>query len=583
VLRRYSARLAGERPLFAGDALKRCSARLAGELPLFAGIAIGWHLLRARGRAFTPMRFPAGFDWSEYLPASWMMVHRIDVGFPRFRNPLYPWIAGHLGERLGDYPWAAVVLSSIGMCLVVLAAGLGARALSTAWAGGVAAASVPLVHSAAQASRWVNEYPLLAGVTGLTFAFGACAARWPGWAWTTAAGLAAGLAWGIDDRSIPAVAAAALLVAIGAARRSGSIRWILPVLFLAGAALGPLSIRTLSIAPKLEPRAQLRAQRENALRGIRDSHIPALVQACATEPLYGLPSIPALRRPCARALLRENLRTAPLELPFGLRLTLLALPFALLPARRGVGSVLASIAVFGAALSSLAVMALWVMVPDRYILHFAAPLAMIVPVALSRLLETAAPRAVAGWLVPPAPVLAGVWAFAGVNHGRPPAPLDDAPQSQALGAMLETLRARVGPSDTLLDCSAMGLETALLPRQYHAAPLNLYGNDMRRCIEWLDAPERRTGARWLVTTVRCPFAPPPPGSPEARRIETCMACTPVPGPSIELPCPHGVQVRACPIGLPRDVPTDRWERIATGYSGWSCLNTLVLWRWKGGG
>ena len=80
------------------------AAPLRLELPWLLGVLAGQVGLVVRGHAFTPMAFPAGHDWFEYLGDAWMAVHRVDLGFHAYRSALYPWAVGTLGEWLGSSP-----------------------------------------------------------------------------------------------------------------------------------------------------------------------------------------------------------------------------------------------------------------------------------------------------------------------------------------------------------------------------------------------------------------------------------------------------------------------------------------------
>jgi len=576
------------------------------EWPLVAGVVAGWALLVDRGRAFVLMHAPAGFDWSEYLQAAWMVVHRADHGYPAFRNPLYPWLLGALGEAVGSYPVAALLLASVGTFLVVLAAGVGARALASPWAGAVAALSVPFVHDTAVASRWVNLYPLLGGATGMGVALALCAWRWPRVGLALASGLLGGVAWGIDNRALPVVLASFVLVGLGAVglgavgpgavgpgargseggegSRWGRGRWRfggLAVAFSLGASVGPVATHVLAIAPSRPMVEQVRLQRENDLRGIVGSGVRTLAEACRDEPKYETPSWTALRRPCARALVAYNLEGLPHRLPFGMTWTLLLLPLCWLPAGRGWRGAVAGLVLTGVAVAPLAFLSAWTMLPDRYVLQFAAPIAMLVPVGVFRFLGTVVPGRVRFWAEAPAALALGLVVAFQVDHGRPPPPLNEDGRYRALAALLDTLHEVLGPDDVLLDCSARGIETALLPRMYHAPPPNLTGNDTIRCMAWLEAPERTSGRRWVVTGVRCPFPPSPPGSLEAADVSRCRSCFAVPGPSLDVRCPHGDRVGHCPVCRDATVPRDRWKLEKWYYSGYSCIDTLLLFRWRG--
>jgi hypothetical protein len=614
-------------------------------------MALGWLLLIIRGHAFVLMRFPAGHDWFEYLADAWMAWHRIDLGYPTLRGALYPFVLAALGERIG-YAHAALLLSSISMLTVVAAAGLGARALAGPWAGAVAAASIPLVNLYAESSRWVNLYPTLAAVFGATLALGACAARWPRAGLALATGLAGGLSAGLDARGLLAWASAALLVGVGASRLpSTRPRVLLAALFLLGSMPGPMAARAVALKPAMAAPAHSIILRRDAMPMFRNR--PELAAACGHEPAGEPLSLEALRRPCARALLRYNAGVLDRFLPFGLWGSLALLGMALLPGRSGWRGSVASAAVLGSALPLLLLPSLWVVLPDRYLFPVAVPLMMLPPVGAARALRSVWPAFRPGNATPapqrlrvpapdappaastattPADALAVLLIAAWLLHlwaGLPPVErLESHVLWAAKGEMIMRIQDLVRPGDTLLDCSSMAIEAALLPRRFHVDPPSLSGVDLERCGRWLEAPEHGAGAAWIVTGVRCE-APPvtpaetlkttateapgttateapgtlkavPPGaaesntatptgpssatrgaasSPEASPSEP--PCHPALVPREARPCAHGLEPWRCSRCSFEARAGHRWVLVFEAVKRPDRDGSLQLWRWAG--
>ena len=490
------------------------------EAPWLLGVLLGLVGLWWRGHAFVPLPYLSSYDWMEYVPSAWMVTHGVDMGgYATWRNPLYPAILGHIGEWT-TYNDAAWLIASVCMSLVVLSAGLGARALATPWAGFLAAVTVPTINPWAEASRWATLYPMLTATTGLTLAFGAAFYRWGHPALGAIGALAAGLALGIDFRGLAMVALMAVLVLLSwqRHRRAGAVGLAIALL-----AIGPGLNGALAVSQQKGTDTAVQTQRALEVQLAVDSGDMDLVRACRDEPTdEAYPSPSALARPCAWAFVRDNLDRFKDQAPFGVTLTLLSLPLVLLGDNRGWRASLNSLLVFGAGWGAMFLMAVWARLNVHHFVQFAVPISMVVPVAASRLLATTT-------FARTERLLQALFAFAGAAWlwtsgpwaGKPVDDLARAEQNQILGWMLSGVDMHVDlpAGDQLLDCSGLGVEAALLPLRLNDGLPNFQTSvTTARCREWINTERSSRGRRWLITRQEPGFSGPP--SPPWIKVES---------------------------------------------------------------
>ena len=481
------------------------------EAPWIVGVLLGLVGLWWRGHAFVPTPYISAYDWMEYVPSAWMVTHGVDLGgYATWRNPLYPAILGHVGEVIG-YNEATWLLSSIAMSLVVISAGLGARALAGPWAGMLAAVTVPLINPWAEASRWATLYPMLTAATGAALALGAAFARWGHPLAAFGAAAAAGLALGIDFRGIVLVLAVLALMAVHLTQK----RDIRPVgIALVLMALGPLSNSLLSVSNQKQTATAVGTQRALEVKLAVESGDIELSRACRDEPTDQIyPSLSTLRRPCAWAFLADNLDRFKDQAPFGVGATLFALPLLLLGGGRGWRASLAAVLVFGAGFGAMGIMAVWARLNVHHFVQFAVPIAMVVPVALGRLVHTLAFPKLRSPLKAITAVTAAIYLLLGGPWaGKPIDDLAKGTQNPMLGKMLGGVDmhfdAKAG--DILLDCSGHGVEAALLPRRLNPSTPNFKPSiNNPRCQSWIQQPPSSTGRAWLFTREEPGFSEPP--------------------------------------------------------------------------
>lgn len=430
-----------------------------------------------------------GYGWPGYAINAWSAFHRVDAGYDAFRQPLHGWLLGALGEGIGSYPYAAVILSSVSLGAMVLAAGLIAGQLGGPWAGGLAAVSLAMVSHNAQASRAANHYPLQSGLSALAVAASLIAARRGSVALSALSGLLSGLAVAVDGRMIfYALIAGAMQLVRGR---------LAPVLaFVALVWVGPVAGARLVLPeqPMMSTAQVMTLQRPVILRWAQQSNDPVLMAACAHEDADARPSLAGLQTPCARAMWSYNVtRVFPSHFPLGVPLTAAAALAALLGwalARKWRDGLLGAMWLVGSG-APLLLQSLWVPQPDRYLLPWAVPLATAVPIALGRL-----PRR---WMVAAAAVGVGLWAWQADPTGRYERLQHELNRNYAQRREARWIaEAHIGGAP-LLDCSGLYIGVSMLPRITSPMPPQLKVNP-RRCRAWVAAPPEP--GSWVATDPR---------------------------------------------------------------------------------
>lgn len=487
--------------------------RIFAELPFVGGVVAACVGLWWHGRAFVPMKWPAGFDWERYVRETWAYLNPGTMN-STWLEPLYPWVFGNLGPELG-WAWAGALISSVSMVLVVLGAGLLGRVLGGPWCGAVAAIAIPLTPQLAHASRWVNMYPMLSGLTALGLACTAAFARWPRWYWACMGGIGIGLAWAVDSRTITLLPGMILLAGLGAWGVQHNWRRVLLMgLFVGGLMIGPYTQNVLRVVPRESTTEVAEILRGIELSKIRQGPDGVLKTACEGEPSTVI-SPYGLTRPCAAALQADNEPRIHAGLPVGLTWSLWLLPFAFLPSsasrRRSIIAVLTLVP----ALAMTWVMSRWIIVTPRYMMQIAAPAAVIAPLAVIRIWTTVLRQKMWRQFAPVGAVGIGVWLFTGGVGHMNEGPLESSSTYKMMSPIVTFIEQHVGPEDTFLDCSESHIEVSLLPKMLHALPSNHEGHDWPRCASWITSPEgKRTayivlGDRTRIENLRGPYLPPP--------------------------------------------------------------------------
>ena len=337
------------------QAARRARAlRVLTELPLPLGVLLGWVAAWWRGKAFVLDGLPHGYGWFDYLNNAWMIVHRQQVGYNNFREPLHAWMVGTLGEAVGSYPDAATLVASAGVFGVCVGAGLFGRALVGPWTGALCAAAVPWTAHAADMAHWANYYGVAGCLAGACLGLGALAWLRPHPALAAATGILAGLTWGVDPRTMTVAVGGVCLVLLGLTRAGPSWKARLLALALLGAglALGPWSHDVLWLREVADPPWQQRVSFQGPVVARWISRKAELAAVCSDYPRLSLRDLAT--GSCGQTLLQHNLEVVlPRHLHFGLKATLAGLLLCLLPGRQGWRGSLAGLSLCSGALGLL--------------------------------------------------------------------------------------------------------------------------------------------------------------------------------------------------------------------------------------
>ena len=250
------------------------------------------------GYAFVPLPFRL-YDWMEYVPRpGWSHTASISR-ICDWRNPL-PGDSGHVGEWIGYNGHLGSIQPSVGCGDF---SGFGARAMANPAAGMVAAVTIPFINPWAEASRWSTLYPMLTACTAVALAFGAAFIRWGRPAFGGIAGLAAGLALGIDFRGIALIVAVSAMGLV-ALRRSHPKKAI--ALTLALMMVGPYFNHRFSVSHQKQTATAVQTQRDLEVRALESGNRTSFERAemnPQTKPIQHRP--PSLDR--APGLLFETI------------------------------------------------------------------------------------------------------------------------------------------------------------------------------------------------------------------------------------------------------------------------------------
>ena len=361
-----------------------------------------------------------------------------------------------------------------------------------------------MINPWVEASRWATLYPMLTATTGLTLACGAAFLRWGHPVFGAIGALSAGLALGIDFRGLAMVAlmvVALILLAWSRHRRPG-----IALLALALLVVGPALNQTKAVSH--QKTTDTATQRALEVRLALESGDIDLVRACRSELTDEVLGFPSLR--CAQQTVRVGLRSRqPGSLqgpsPFGVGLTLLSRSRSSCSATvGGWRASLSSLLVFGAGWGALFLMVVWARLNVHHFVQFAVPIAMVVPVALSRTIRTLTFRRAQGTVQALTMLGASAWLWAaGPWAGKPVDDLAQAETHQLLGWMLSGVDMHVDldGGDQLLDCSGPRRGRAPAWARLNRACLNFQTSaTAERCTQWIHSP-------WRLPADRADHAP----------------------------------------------------------------------------
>ena len=451
---------------------------------------------------------PLGSDWGHYFTAAEYIWNPSEgLAYPDFRKPWFGWILGGLGQTFG-YLESGQLIGRISLILMMVAAAWLGVALADRWAGLLGAATVVLMPLSMDGALWVNHYPLLGAVVGLSFAASASAVRWPGLGWVGLAGLTAGASLAIDFRGGIAVPVAVVLVALGSqglGLRTAGFR----ILLLGGLIAGPLVHdawlqRTFQV-PQLRVEQQLLVQRKGTLEQIAQGAVggDALRQACRNES-PGRFRVESAWSACGVALRKSGLeRLSSMRLIPAPSFLLLGL-LSLIPARWArsgrLRSSLAPAIIFMAPIASVFIGMGWVTYFDRYILPFASLLAVFAAVGISRLVRFLVGRSF--WSGGVVMVLGGIVAmkvWPGLDARNLDSPETFRSSEYHAGIFAKWVKREMRPGDGLVDCAGLAVDSLLQPQKIDYVR---FPPGDAECVDLVKAPRKRKGRSFLITMHR---------------------------------------------------------------------------------
>jgi hypothetical protein len=478
--------------------------------PLFIGIITAWTWAWLYGSSMVFEQRMWGYGWPGYVLDSWLVAHGLPQRTDDLRTLVYPGLLGGLGEFLGSYADAGVLLASMSVLVCIAACGVGATALAGGWAGGLAAicAGIALTHQ--EAPTTINQYPLLAACTATAMAMAMICVRWPRPVWAACAGLAAGLAWMVESRGLLVMPLVFAAVALGAWDQRKNEPWKLGLalgiaLLMCGLCRNQMTqLQRHESEQSASYEAQLvDRQRDVVLRWIR-SEEHYLESECGTVTRDELLQSSFVGTPCSKSILKRNLHhRLPRHLPLGVGLSLLTGLCALLPGVRGRRDSLESgsfLILVGGGLLFLASLTL---MPRRYLLQVTPLLAILCATGPARLgavmarwMQSWSPHI--KWLGPSLCTGIAIWTMSAGAGGY--ALVESArlgTHYERYALLSQRMESELQTGDGLLDCGEHHVELSLLPLRTHAESPSKQA-DAAACTAWIEAPWSETGRAWIL-------------------------------------------------------------------------------------
>jgi MFS family permease len=479
--------------------LKRNSRpRLWNEFPLVLGIFVGFYLLWYFGGAGVLDGTFEGYDWPGYTQNAWMISHGHVGASQGLRGLLHPVLMGNLGELLGNYANAGVIISTCSIGAVIVGCGVSVRVFSGAWMGGVTSILVAALVGVAAASRWSNIYSLLAGMSALGIAFSCLSMRYPRLSICILSGLFTGLAYATDLRGqmfLPLALVAPLL-------SSASLKKKLLLVLVVGSSfmVGPNIRPWLGAPPAVTAEERILVQQPVVSRWIQQSRDPQLETSCRLVNPREFWRVPFLKTDCAQQLLRHNLTHRLLNyFPFGLGLTWYLFFVMLLPGREGLKGTLRTALFLGGAVGPVVLIGAWTPFANRYIMQFILPIACIVPIAIGRAVLSVSPKKILPFSLCGAAT--ALLYFGWINDFSDRTREQGQTTYSSFNRIAAEVSNRLEADDLYLDCSNHFVNIAILPTQTHSGPPLLNAdNEGTRCMSWIfNSPANKEGQVWFST------------------------------------------------------------------------------------
>ena len=453
---------------------------------LLLGFAWGFSWLWLRGGVFDTSMSPTGYNWTRYLLSGWALEHNPRL-FNNYREPLYYWMLGYLGESSGSYRSVAIIISSCSVTVMLACCGYIGRFFGGAWVGMAAMMVFPWVAIHRNAVGWMNSYPMI----GAWMAVMICVAvhissQKKGFSWVIVLGVLCGLGLWIDQRVLLFIPVSVALLAYRIlVHRNGWLLLIFALSFGGAWNLGSRSDgreRILSVETKMEQQRAV-IQRFQRFRGLKAS--------CGNIPKSDLLTIPYLKSGCASATLIDNVRYRfSMSHVYGIfgwwmmaGMSLLAFVHRPWVYR---------IVCFGIGIPSVIWM-MWTPFPDRYMMLMAVPLSALGTVSVMGGRFFSKNKRFKGMMI--AAVLTWTW-NSDWNDRERYTELKRSSINQSQSLFVQILDKELRDEDLFMDCSRSGIESAFLPNTNHAQLISQNKQEGEACSVYIQEDSKQT--QWLL-------------------------------------------------------------------------------------
>ena len=441
-----------------------------------------------RGEAWVLDGEGQGYRWPDYIYNAWMIELRAARLYDPFRNPLHGFCVAKLGNLVGSYNNAAILISSLSIWSVMFAGAQTVRKWCGPMAGGATALLIAMSLPVADASQWGNLYPMLAG--GIALCVWASSNIWVDRRGLILAGLIGGYAWAIDPRALPFVLLVACSVAWNGMQSKSFGRMLLSFVLLWGGytlhdGFGMASNHHLNTGDYVQ------AQKEVVVARMNSHNNPVLTKKCQeVDPeIVFTPAL--LETACGKEMLQENLDVGiPRQLTLPLSVVAVFSALFLIPGRLWVGRILIVGCVWGTALISFVTMA----IEERYMLLNTAPMMTVAILGVMWMFSSIAPLRKVSSFVAFGLILWG-WGLDDVRQELGGTPgTRTSPNNKIWNESARFVQRKLPQSALFLDCSAQSVNLSLLPQKtIDGTPPALFKHMMTSgvaeyCIRWLSKP-----------------------------------------------------------------------------------------------
>ena len=441
-----------------------------------------------RGEAWVLDGEGQGYRWPDYIYNAWMIDLQESRLFDPFRNPLHGFCVAKLGNIIGSYNNAAIIISSLSIWVVMLSGAQTVRMWVGDIAGGCTALLIAMSLPVADASQWANLYPMLAG--GISMCLWASSRLWVYQRGIVLAGLIGGFAWAIDPRALPFV----LLIACSIFWNGIQQRAFVPLLFsffLLGTGYSLHDGFGMASNHHLDTGAYLRAQKEVVVARMNAHNNPILTQKCQQVDTEIVFTVELLNTPCGQEMLQENLDVGiPRQITLPLPIVAIFSGLFLLPGKLWMGRLLMLGCVWGTALISFATMA----IEERYMLLNTGPMMTIAVLGVLWVISSVSPFRKLTSLCSVGLVLWGLSLDAQRQELGAMPGTRTSPNNRIWNESARFVKRKLPEDARFIDCSAQSVNLSLLPQHtIDGTPPALFKHMMTSgvaeyCIRWLKTP-----------------------------------------------------------------------------------------------